>query len=60
MNIQMDEVKKLQEAWELRGNPPCDHPELRKEYGLGYATGDYACSTCGECNFGRGWNSPKN
>ena len=51
---------KMQErkASELRakwGNKPCSHPELSKEYHRGAATGDYVCTICGECGFGRDW-----
>lgn len=43
--MQMSEIKKLKDSW---GNKPCDHPELDKEYILGYQTGDYICTSCGE------------
>jgi hypothetical protein len=30
------------------GNPPCEHPEIDKEYYLGSDTGDVVCKVCGE------------
>jgi hypothetical protein len=46
--MQMAEAARLQEAWAAKGNPPCDHPQLVKEYYLGTQTGDKVCTTCGE------------
>jgi hypothetical protein len=53
--MQTSESMALMKAWEERGNPPCDHPQLDKEYYLGSATGDYVCTTCGEQRPGSGW-----
>jgi hypothetical protein len=44
----MDEASRLRNAWEEKGNPPCAHDELEKEYYLGAATGDYICTRCGQ------------
>jgi hypothetical protein len=46
--MQMEKASKLREDWHRKGNPPCDHPQLDKEYHLGADTGDVACTTCGE------------
>jgi hypothetical protein len=45
--VQMAKVAELIEAWQAKGNPPCDHPRVDKEYHLGSATGDDACLVCG-------------
>ena len=29
--------------------PNCSHPRTEREFYLGSATGDYVCTTCGEC-----------
>ncbi|MGI2107315.1 hypothetical protein ACRN9A_19490 [Shewanella frigidimarina] len=50
--MKMSEASKLRAKWD---NKPCNHPDLSKEYHLGAATGDYVCTTCGECGFGRDW-----
>ena len=39
-----------------RGDEPCSHPSLEKEYELGTATGDYVCTSCGESRAGSAWN----
>jgi hypothetical protein len=46
--VQMSKLTQLREAWEAKGNPPCDHPKVDKEYHLGMQTGDKACLVCGE------------
>ena len=46
--MQIWEVAALRRAWERKGNPPCQHPELDREYYLGANTGDYVCTTCGK------------
>ncbi|GAA1246629.1 hypothetical protein GCM10009609_07670 [Pseudonocardia aurantiaca] len=46
--MQMDEAKRLREEQAAKGNPPCGHPQLVKEYYLGTQTGDKVCTTCGE------------
>ena len=48
--MQMSKAKALREAWERKGNPPCAHPDLDREYDLGGNTGDYVCTTCGAAN----------
>jgi hypothetical protein len=45
--VQMTAVAKLREAWAAKGNPPCDHPRVDKEYYLGSQTGDKVCLVCG-------------
>lgn len=51
--MQLEKAVELREKW---GDKPCDHPELDKEYHLGTATGDYACTQCGRSGWGRDWN----
>lgn len=46
--VQMDEAKELRRRWKEAGSPPCDHPELDREYDLGSHTGDRVCLRCGE------------
>ena len=53
--MQPDDARELQKAWANKGNPPCKHPSLSKEYHLGASTGDYVCTTCGEAGFGSDW-----
>ena len=38
--MQMDAAARLNKAWVTKGNPPCDHPNVDKEYYLGADTGD--------------------
>ena len=45
--MQFEEANKLEEEWALRGNPPCEHEYLSKEYHFGMDSGDYRCTTCG-------------
>ena len=33
--MQSDEAQELREAWKKKGNPPCKHEKLEKEYYLG-------------------------
>jgi hypothetical protein len=46
--VQMREAMQLRRAWNAKVSPPCDHPEVDREYNLGSHTGDYDCLTCGE------------
>lgn len=46
--MQMEKAAQLRKLWKAKGNPPCNHPDLDKEYYLGADTGDYVCTTCGE------------
>ena len=46
--MQAKKAARLRRLWMDKGNPPCDHPELDKEYYLGAQTGDYVCTTCGQ------------
>jgi len=46
--MQMKKASRLRKEWAERGNPPCDHSVLDKEYHLGADTGDLVCTTCGE------------
>lgn len=55
--MKMKEALKLQEQW---GDQPCEHPHIEKEYHLGAATGEYACTTCGTTKEGSSWNKPSN
>ena len=54
--MQMLEAMKLQERW---GDSPCDHLSIVKEYHLGAATGEYACTKCGMTKDGSTWNKPQ-
>jgi len=47
--MQMEKAEQLRKRWESKGNPPCDHPVLDKEYIKGWDTGDRVCTTCGQC-----------
>jgi hypothetical protein len=49
------QLKKAAELKRERGDKPCDHSNLEKEYDLGSATGDYVCTQCGEAGFGSDW-----
>jgi hypothetical protein len=56
-DMQMLAAATLKKVW---GDKPCEHPVLDKEYHLGAATGDYACTTCGESRAGSDWNQSRN
>lgn len=45
--MQMTEGARLREEWERKGSPPCDHPEVDREYWNWQFTGDRVCTTCG-------------
>ena len=45
--MQLAQAAALRRNWEAKGNPPCEHPEVDKEYDLGADTGDEVCTTCG-------------
>jgi hypothetical protein len=47
--MQLEEAKKLRETW----GEALRSPNLSKEYHLGAATGDYACTQCGKAGWGR-------
>ena len=53
--MQMEKAAKLRRRWTAKGNPPCSHPRLDKEYYLGADTGDYVCTTCVKADFGSDW-----
>ena len=46
--MQMKKAAQLRAAWTQKGDPPCEHPRLDKEYHLSADTGDVVCTTCGE------------
>jgi hypothetical protein len=46
--MQAKKAAKLHKEWVEKGNPPCDHVNLDKEYDLGADTGDLVCTSCGE------------
>ena len=48
--MQMDDAAELRRKWKAKGDPPCDHPHLDKEYYLGTQTMDYVCTRCGVSN----------
>lgn len=45
--MQLAKFQQKVRAWAERGNPPCDHPSVDKEYFLGSDTGDEGCTVCG-------------
>jgi hypothetical protein len=45
--MQMKDASRLQKEWENKGNPPCEHPYVEREYDLGSHTGDDVCTICG-------------
>ena len=45
--MQMKRAMELQRAWAAKGNPPCEHPAVEREYHLGSDTGDQVCTPCG-------------
>lgn len=45
--MQMSKRVKLLEAWEKKGDPPCDHPSIDREYTGSSHTGDWVCTICG-------------
>jgi len=47
--MQMKKAEPLRKQWENKGNPPCDHLTLDKEYIKFSDTGDRVCITCGQC-----------
>lgn len=49
----MEKGAQLRKEWAEKGDPPCEHLVLDKEYYLGADTGDLICTTCGEV-WGRG------
>lgn len=53
--MQTDDARQLREEWARKGNPPCDHPDLDKEHGLGTGTGDYVCTNCGQTGHDSDW-----
>jgi len=46
--MQMKKAEQLRERWKNKGNPPCAHLDLEKEYIEGSDTGSRVCTTCGE------------
>ncbi len=45
--MQMSKAMQLREAWKKKGDPPCDHQIIAREYYLSSHTGDSVCATCG-------------
>ena len=45
--MQSSKAAQLRRVWEAKGNLPCDHPRVEKEYDLGADIGDEVCTTCG-------------
>lgn len=54
--MQMEKAEELREKWIKKGNFLCEHVHIEKEYHLGTATGDYVCTSCGQCRWGNDWN----
>jgi len=48
VRMQIKKGEQLRKEWAEKGNPPCDHLVLDKEYHLGADTGDLICTTCGD------------
>ncbi len=46
--MQTRKAAQLRKVWTDKGDPPCEHLNLDKEYALGSNTGDVVCTTCGE------------
>ena len=51
--MQIEEGLELRRRWAKKGNPPCDHPQLAREYVRGANTGDVVCTTCGKSGLRR-------
>lgn len=47
-----EEAEELSRKWKEKGNPPCDHSEIDREYMYG-AHSDYVCTTCGTRRFNK-------
>jgi ferredoxin len=45
--VKLDEVRRLREAWQAKGNPPCEHAIIDSEYHLDALTGHKVCMACG-------------
>jgi hypothetical protein len=45
--MQMSDASELRAAWKQKGDPPCEHPQIDREYYFGSYTGDNRCTTCG-------------
>jgi len=46
-HMDFGKANQLQEEWNRKGNPPCDHPVTDKERIGGMDTGDVRCVVCG-------------
>jgi hypothetical protein len=53
ISIDMQDAQALANAWEKKGNPPCDNRHLAKERYRGTQTGDYVCTMCGASEWGK-------
>lgn len=51
--MQATKAAELRKFWAEKGNPPCDHQRIEKEYYQSMQTGDYVCIICGEARWGR-------
>ena len=49
--MEMADATRLQQQWEAKGSPPCEHPRTEKERFNGSDTGDKVCTTCGQTFF---------
>lgn len=50
--MQSSKASKLRQAWD---GGYCEHSNITKEIHLGSTTGDFVCTRCGECGYGRDW-----
>lgn len=55
--VQEDKIGRIRSAWEAKGSPPCDHPDLDKVYGLGADSGDKVCMDCGKRFYEQEWRA---
>ena len=53
--MQIKDATKLRERWTKKGSSLCEHRNLEKEFNMETATGNYACTTCGESGAGNEW-----
>ena len=45
--MQMERAAQLRREWQAKGNPPCDHTKVDREYDRGSDTRDDVCVACG-------------
>ena len=45
--MQIEAGERLRKTWAAKGDSPCYHSSVEKEYSRGADTGDEVCKTCG-------------